>query len=220
MLKSLYPRVDWDAVHIVGCDMDGTLYDEADFISQVYRAITKLLVATGDAEAKAEILHTWMVQRWLEKGSSYPHIFYEAAYEAGTPREDVAKTVALCLELFRNYQPVLTLGPRVKTILDALCVNYPLFLVSDGSARLQQRKFDALELGRWFDAVNVGISGYYGPDFSKPSIRIINKIKILDKPYTPQQILFFGDRTVDAEFAANAGFQFVQVACMHPVNVS
>jgi phosphoglycolate phosphatase-like HAD superfamily hydrolase len=218
MLKSLYPRVDWDTVRIVGCDMDGTLYDEADFIAQVYRAIANLLAATGDA--KAEILHAWMVQRWLEKGSSYPHIFYEATTEAGTPREDVAKTVVLCLELFRNYQPVLTLGPRVKIILDALCVKYPLFLVSDGSARLQQRKFDALELGRWFDSVNVGISGYHGPEFSKPSIKIINKIKVLEKPCLPQQILFFGDRPVDAEFAANAGFQFVQVACMHPVNVS
>lgn len=218
MLKSLYPRVDWDAVRIVGCDMDGTLYDEADFIAQVYRAIANLLAETGNA--KAEILHAWMIQRWLEKGSSYPHIFYEATNEAGTPREDVAKTVDFCLELFRNYQPVLTLGPRAKTILDALCLNYPLFLVSDGSARLQQRKFDALGLGRWFDLDNVGISGYHGQEFCKPSIKIINKIKILGKPYLPSQILFFGDRAVDTEFAANAGFQFVQVACMHPVNMN
>jgi len=217
MLKFLYPRIDWDAVRIVGCDMDGTLYDEADFISQVYRDIANLLAATGHAEP--ESLHTWMVQRWLEKGSSYPHIFYEATTKAGTPREEITKTVDLCLEVFRNYKPVLTLAPRAKIILDALRLSYPLFLVSDGSARLQQRKFDALELGRWFDSVNVGISGYHGPEFCKPGIKIINKINILEKSCLPHQILFFGDRAVDAEFAANAGFQFVQVASMYPVNV-
>jgi putative hydrolase of the HAD superfamily len=197
--------------------MDGTLYDEADFISQVYCDIAKLLAETGYAEP--EILHTWMIKRWLEKGSSYPHIFYEATTQAGTPREEVAKTVDLCLELFRNFQPVLTLAPRIKTILDELHESYPLFLISDGSARLQQRKFDALELGRWFYSVNVGISGYHGPEFCKPSIKIINKINALKTPYLPHQILFFGDRAVDAEFAANAGFQFVQVASMHTVNV-
>jgi FMN phosphatase YigB (HAD superfamily) len=218
MLKYLYPRVDWETVRIAGCDMDGTLYDEADFISQVYSTIANMLSATDNA--KAEVLHSWMFERWLEKGSSYPHIFYEATIEAGIPREDVAKTVVLCLELFRNYQPVLTLSPRVKAILEALRARYPLFLISDGSARLQQRKFDALGLVHWFDSVNVGISGYHGPDFCKPSMKIINKISVLEAPSLPQQVLFFGDRAVDAEFAANAGFQFVQVACMHPINVS
>lgn len=218
MLKSLYPHIDWGVVRIVGCDMDGTLYDEADFISQVYRDIAELLVATD--YAKIEIIHTWMVQRWLEKGSSYPYIFYEAITKAGIPEREVEKTVDLCLELFRNYKPVLTLAPRVKTILDALSVSYSLFLVSDGSARLQQRKFEVLQLGRWFDSVNVGISGCYGPEFCKPSIKIINKIKVLETTCLPHQILFFGDRPVDVEFAANAGFQFVKVASMYPVNVS
>ena len=59
MLKSLFPRINWDAVRIVGFDMDGTLYDEADFISQVYCDIAKLLAETGHAEP--EILHTWMM---------------------------------------------------------------------------------------------------------------------------------------------------------------
>lgn len=218
MLKSLYPRVNWEVVRIVGFDMDGTLYDEADFIAQVYYPIAELLAATGYVES--EPLYTWMLKRWLEKGSSYPRIFYEAAAEARTPSEDVDRAVARCLELFRSYEPAITLAPRVKTILDALRVSYPLFLVSDGSARLQQRKFDSLGLSHWIDAVDVGISGYHGHEFCKPNTRIIEKIKVLETPYLPQQILFFGDRVVDAQFAASAGFQFVQVACMHPVNVT
>ncbi len=218
MLKSLYPQIDWDVVRIVGCDMDGTLYDEADFIAQVYHGIANLLAETS--HQKVEIIHAWMVQRWLQKGSSYPYIFYEAATRAGVSKREVEKKVDLCLEFFRNYQPVLALGSRVKTILDVLSVSYPLFLVSDGAATLQKRKFEALQLSRWFDLINVGISGSYGPEFCKPSIKIINKIGIFNKPYLPHQILFFGDRRVDAEFAANAGFQFLRVASMHPVNVS
>ncbi len=215
MLKSLYPQIDWDVVRIVGFDMDGTLYDEADFISQVYRDIAKLLASI--TYGKVEIIHAWMVRRWLEKGSSYPYIFSEAAAEAGIPESEVEKTVDLCLEIFRSYQPVLDLAPRVKSILDTLSVSYSLFLVSDGSAKLQQRKFDALKLSRWFDSMNVGISGHYGAEFCKPSTKIINEIRVLKTSCLPHQILFFGDRQVDAEFAVNAGFQFVKVASMYPV---
>ena len=215
MLKSLYPSVDWDVVRVAGCDMDGTLYDEAEFIFQVYGDIADQLATKGDVEP--EILHRWMFQRWLEKGSSYQHIFHEAAIEASIACDEIANTVSLCLELFRSYRPSLTLPSRTKLILAKLIESYPLFLVSDGSAKLQQRKFDALKLGRWFDPANVGISGYHGHEFCKPSLKITGKIGALNTPYMPHQIVYFGDRAVDAEFAANAGFQFVRVACMQMV---
>jgi len=218
MLKSLYPSIDWDDVRIVGCDMDGTLYDEADFISQAYRPIAKLLTMSG--HENADILHSWMFQRWLEKGSSYPHIFYEATSEAGVPKEKSTEMVEKCLDVFRTYRPELTLSHRVKTILDKLSMDYPLFLVTDGSVGLQQRKFDSLGLSRWFDYANVGISGYFGKEYCKPNLKVISHLQVLKKPYLPRQIVYFGDRVVDAEFAANAGFQFVQVANMHFVKLS
>lgn len=215
MLKSLYPHVDWSVVRIVGCDMDGTLYDEAEFISQVYGDIADLLASRGHVEPG--ILYGWMFQRWVEKGSSYQHIFHEAAVEASIPCDEIPDIVSCCLDLFRSYRPSLTLPSRTKVILANLIQSYTLFLVSDGSAELQQRKFDALKLSRWFDPANVGIAGYYGHEFCKPSLKIIDEIGVLSAPHIPHQIVYFGDRAVDAEFAANAGFQFARVACMHLV---
>src|SRR5882724_6423379 len=215
MLKSLYPHVEWDAVRIVGCDMDGTLYDEAEFIAQVYRPIADILARVRRAEPAR--LHAWLFQRWLEKGSSYRHIFSEAVANADIARDDADKAVARCVEVFRSHEPTLTLTPRVQAILDAMCTAYPMFLISDGSAALQKRKFESLGLARWFEEADVGISGCHGPEFNKPDTRILGRIKVLEAAHLPRQVMFFGDREVDAQFASNAGFQFVRVACMHPV---
>lgn len=215
MLKSLYPRVDWGSVRIVGCDMDGTLYDEADFIAQVYRPIADILASVARVDPKG--LYSWMFLRWLEKGSCYPKIFSEAIAGCGLSGNDADKVVARCLQVFRNHEPQLSLAPRVQAILDALQTEHPMFLISDGSAGLQKRKFESLGLAHWFAPSDVGISGCYGPEFCKPDTRILGKVKVLEAVCAPSQVLFFGDRGVDAQFASNAGFQFVHVACMHPI---
>lgn len=212
MLRSLYPRVDWDAVHIIGFDMDGTLYDEAEFIAQVYRPIAGVLAAaTGEDR---DTMYARLMRRWLEKGSSYNRIFGEALEGAGLAESVVRETVAKCLAEFRAFSPELGLPARVRTILDAVKEMFPLFLVSDGSAGLQQRKFDSLGLQRWFDPANIAISGRYGADYCKPGIRMVEQIALLRDRAAAAGVLFFGDRDIDAQFAATAGFQFVQVACM------
>ena len=43
MMKSLFNKINWDKISYVGFDMDGTLYDEYEFISEVYKEISKLL---------------------------------------------------------------------------------------------------------------------------------------------------------------------------------
>ena len=43
MLKYLYPQINWNNINYVGFDLDGTLYDEADFIAQAYIKISNYL---------------------------------------------------------------------------------------------------------------------------------------------------------------------------------
>lgn len=216
MLKSLYPQIDWDSVDVVGFDQDGTLYDEAEFIAQVYLPIAKILAA--ETRDEPEELYSWMLKRWLEKGSSYPRIFSEAIGGSGFRGEEVEGLVRQCLQIFRYYEPQLTLSARTRTILDALHSRYPLFMITDGSVELQKRKFASLGLSKWIKATDVAISGSYGTDFCKPSIKMLSNIRVLEGEYLPNRVVFFGDRQVDAQFAVNAGFQFVQVTSMHPVN--
>ena len=201
---------------IVGCDMDGTLYDEAEFIAQVYWPIAEMLAITARVEPKA--LYSWTFQRWFEKGSSYPNIFSEAIAGLGMNDNDASTVIRRSLQVFRGFQPELTLPSRVRATLDALQAEYRLFLITDSSAVLQKNKFDFLVLIQWFAWPNVGISGCYGSDFCKPSTRILRKIELLDGRCSPSQVVFFGDRQVNAQFAINAGFQFAHVACMHPIS--
>lgn len=212
MLKSLFPRVEWGRVRAVGFDMDGTLYDEAEFIAQVYQPIADIIArSTG---GRAEEIHGAMLRRWLEKGSSYPRIFDEALAAGGVTGAAAQEAVDQCLATFRGFSPSLTLAARVRTILDDAAGRYPLFLVSDGSAGLQQRKFAVLGLGQWFAPENTGFCAALGKGFDKPDVRILREIQVLRDRRAPGEVVFFGDREIDAGFAANAGFQFVLVRCM------
>jgi FMN phosphatase YigB (HAD superfamily) len=157
-----------------------------------------------------------MFRRWLQKGSSYPHIFDEALARAGVAGELAQGLLAECLAIFRGLRPSLTLPRRVQTILDVMRESYSLFLISDGAAALQRRKFDCLGLSRWFADDRVGFSGALEPRRDKPDVRVLASIGDFAAQLEPREVAFFGDRDVDAAFAANAGFQFVPVRCMYP----
>jgi FMN phosphatase YigB (HAD superfamily) len=218
MLKSLYPSVDWDRVRVVGFDLDGTLYDEAEFIAQVYRTIAAIIArSTG---RPAEPIHAVLLRRWLEKGSSYDRIFGEALAASGVLDPAAGQAIDECVAAFRGFTPTLTLPARVQAILDAMIEKYPLFLISDGSAGLQQRKFAALGLGRWFEPANVGFSATRETGFAKPDTRILGEIRALRQGSAPAEVVFFGDREVDARFAASAGFHFVRVQCMYALTAA
>jgi len=216
MLRSLFPQVKWDNVQIVGFDLDGTLYDEIEFIVQVYRPISRILANFCDTEP--EPLFNWMLLRWLEKGSSYNSLFSDVITNHGIDRNGAASVVSECVSVFRNYKPILKLPDRVSTILDLIKEQYECFLLTDGTASLQFAKIKALGLHRWFSSENIGISGVYGPDFAKPSLKMIEKISVLQRCACPLKVVYFGDRIIDKQFADATGFQFVHVNVLFPGN--
>ncbi|WP_445372570.1 HAD family hydrolase [Methylomonas sp. HW2-6] len=215
MLKSLYPSIDWQNVKAVGFDLDGTLYDEFDFIYQVYRPIAEKLSAVVGAEPADT--YSDLLRCWLDKGSSYNRIFSDVLAAAGIEQGNAERTIGECLELFRAFRPVLQLNHRVVSLLEFMAEYYPLFLVSDGSCALQRAKFDALGLGSWFRPENIAISGCLTCRSEKPAAVAVDHIAIFNGACDPSEVVFFGDRTVDRLFAEAAGFKFVGVKCMWPV---
>lgn len=209
MLKFLYPNIDWDCVTTVGFDLDGTLYDEFAFIQQVYEPIAAV-ISEACKGSRNEIYERLLIG-WLEKGSSYNRLFEDVMQQAGICDEQRADLVQLCLRLFRNFQPRLKLSERTTFMLDYLKKHYRLFLVTDGSAVLQQNKFESLGLDRWFRREDVGFTGHLGPAYYKPHVDILTSIKVLQEVRSPREVVYVGDRDVDRQFAGNAGFQFVQV---------
>lgn len=216
MLKSLFPQIEWSRIVHVGFDLDGTLYDEFDFIEQAYRPVARRISRlVGQTE---EAVHTNLLLRWLEKGSSYPHIFSEALETGGICTEHRTSIVQQCIGDFRGCEPTLALHPRIRLLLDGAFSAFDRFMVTDGGCAVQRRKIEALGLSRWFDTKNTAISGCLECGAAKPSPRMIDALECKDQLRShPERVVFFGDRATDRDFASEAGFHFVKVRHMQLV---
>jgi len=185
-------------IEYIGFDMDGTLYDEFEFISQVYKEISKI---TGYES------YQFMCNRWIEKGSSYNKIFDETYDMYGLDLEYTKEEfINKGLEIFRNFSPNISLSTRVKHLLTFYKQNYQIFLISDGNPLLQKKKFFSLGLENFFNDSDVVFTGSYSQDHYKPNTK---SIELLDIDTT--KTLFFGDRDIDEIFAKNVGLKFVKV---------
>ncbi|MDR1658501.1 MAG: HAD family hydrolase [Deltaproteobacteria bacterium] len=213
MPNCLFTQIDWDPVQAVGFDMDGTLYDEFDFIRQVYPAClehgAEFLISTKLEEAKKFILTLW-----LEKGSSYPHIFGESFDCFGRRPEDRETFIGRALDCFRSFRPQLRLPARSAFILNLCRERWPIFLVTDGRPLLQTAKFEALGLADFFPKERRSFTGSLPQGSAKPSPVAYEALNL---PYQGREVVFFGDRKPDFDFALNLGFQFVKVAVMQPL---
>lgn len=189
----------------MGFDLDGTLYDEFDFIDQAYTEIgTQCGALLRDRQ---QAIH-WMRERWIQKGSSYPRIFDEAFDHFGLDPDQKPRFVNAALQIFRSFNPSLRLPARSRQLLDSVARRYLLFLISDGGPLLQRRKFASLGLAHWFDEERCVFTGELGADAHKPSTAAMDRLSL---PCPPRQCVFFGDRDLDAGFANRAGMSFIKV---------
>lgn len=197
-MNYLFNDVNWSLVKNIGFDMDGTLYDEYQFIVQPYSQISGIL-NKGAFE--------FMCHKWLEKGSSYNKIFDEAFEKYGT-KNKMTKTefINKSLNIFRNFLPELSLSKRTESILEYCSTHYNIFLVSDGNPILQKNKFESLNLNKYFSNQKIIFTGNLLLGGEKPSIDSFNSLKIL-----ANETVFFGDRSIDEKYANNVGMQYQNV---------
>ena len=185
-------------------DLDGTLYDEYDFIRQAYRPVSRILSDGVNTEKMYETL----CEMWLNYGSS-ANIF-QMAYEKicnGTLSDDLRKK---CVNAFRNSEFELVLSQRVIDILEAL-KDKPMAIITDGDGVLQRRKYKALKLDQWIKEDYVFVSSDHGNGHYKPDPYMG---KLAKEKLNADRIVYFGDRQVDEDFAKNAGFEFRKVRNM------
>ncbi|MCR4633445.1 MAG: HAD family hydrolase [Erysipelotrichaceae bacterium] len=185
-------------------DLDGTLYDEYDFIRQAYRPVSEVLSSESDP---AKMYRT-LCRLWLIHGSS-ANIF-QLAYEEENDAVLSGEMLKRCIEAFRNARFELDLRQRTADLLD-LFGSYPKVIITDGNSQLQRKKIDALGLAKWFKEDDIFVSSDYGKQAYKPDPYMADLVK--EKLHT-KKILYFGDREIDEEFSKNAGFGFCHVKDM------
>ena len=207
-MKYLCNEVPWGNIRAVGFDMDGTLYDEFDFIYQAYNLIAKVF---SNMDYDANEIMKIMLLRWLEKGSSYPLIFSEIATKVGLESNLHEEKINEALLIFRNFMPTIFLSKRIELLLKELRKTHELFLVSDGSSLLQWNKIKALNLENYFKKQNIFISGDHGKGTEKPSLTSLHHLAIFNKNLKSNEVVFIGDRIIDENYAKKAGFYFVNI---------
>lgn len=193
-----------DGYEALAFDLDGTLYDEYDFIKQAYLPVSETMASKQDREKMYEML----CQLWLIHGSS-ANIF-QMAYEEFYSRLMDKQLLTDCVDSFRKAELSLQLNDRTSGILD-LCKDVPKVIITDGNSRLQRKKITALGLDRWFKEEDIFVSGDFGKDAYKPNPYMGDLAK---RRLKTDKILYFGDRKIDEEFAKNAGFAFRMVKNM------
>ena len=202
MKNVLFSNISWEKVKYIGFDMDGTLYDEYEFVIQPYKKISKLFF--NDKQ-----VFFFLSNRWLEKGSSYNKIFGEAYKNFNEKLKDSISEedfINQCLDIYRNFEPKLKLSQRTISLLDLFKLEDEIVLISDGNQNLQKKKFYALKLDNFFKMENVIFTGINPEKYSKPKT---NSLELL--PNIIENAVFFGDRIVDEQFAKNSNMQFQKV---------
>lgn len=206
MLKYLATNFKKSEIEAIGFDLDGTLYDEFEFISQLFLQLSQEIAAvTGMSPGP---IYTGFCSDWLIEGNSSS--FFQSFLKKTGFQGNIESAASMCVKAYRDFSPDLKLPSRMAFILEQLTAEgYPLFLISDGNSALQRRKIASLGLHRFFAPENIAITGDYGPEYRKPSVKIVPYMKLLSNIKEPGRVLFTGDRACDREFAVNAGFRFV-----------
>lgn len=207
MMKSFIYKLDeYDCVVF---DLDGTLYDEFDFIYQAYYEVSRYLAEILKIDVNC--LHCKMCNLWLENGSSAP-IFQLAIEECSRVNVDIG-LIKTCVELYRNAEFSLTIPSRTKYILDYLKKKHKkMIIVTDGNSSLQRRKIDRLGLNEWFDMKDIFVSGDFGKGCQKPNNYMATKFQ-----HNSKKIVYLGDRDIDEAFAKNANIDFIPIKVMNIV---
>ena len=158
----------------IGFDLDGTLYDEFDFIKEAYKSIS-LYVSDIVKHSQSDVYNI-ICSLWLKFGSSKKDLFQTFFKEFGFKPSD--KHINECLNFYRNTQPNLLLPARCRFLLNVINKeNQDIFIFTDGNKVLQRKKIEALKLDQWFKKEKVFVSGDYGREYQKPETNILNRLK-------------------------------------------
>ena len=167
---------------VVVFDMDETLYDERQFVEGGLRAVADAMEERWQIAAsmalrlmRAELAHNGRGR------------VFDVALEAFGRR--ARGDILHCLSVYRGHVPQLRLYPDARRALRRLS-QYSLYVVTDGTPRVQRAKARALGLYHLVDGVVA--TWHRGRRFGKPSPHAFHQIARREKA-TPHEIVYIAD---------------------------
>ena len=190
-------------IKVIVFDLDDTLFDELDYVRS---GLNHTAMALADrqgwdvADISRQLLASLKVSR--------SHIFDRVLEQQGAHSQAL---VDFCVTTYREHTPDIRLARKVNELLKILSLSYPLYIVTDGHAGVQNNKLSALGLSD-----NSAISRCYatyafGPEYAKPSPKCFQMIAE-SEGCQPSDIVYIADNP-DKDFVGIRphGFRTIRV---------
>jgi putative hydrolase of the HAD superfamily len=183
-------------------DLDDTLYSERDFVLSGFQAVASW--ASINLGINEETGYATLANLYYEGIRNNTFNQWLTIHEIDKP-----ELVAKLLDVYRQHAPKINPFPESIDLLTTLAESYQIGLVSDGYLAVQQRKFAALELGHFFDAVV--FSDELGRENWKPSTApfklVLERLNI-----APEVSVYIGDNPRKDFFGARQlGMYTIQI---------
>lgn len=144
-------------IRAVAFDMDDTLYPERAFVFSGYRAVSQAVEAELGFAIYDDLVALFQSGR---RGDLFTPVL---ARRLGAVEERYVKRL---VAVYRAHSPKIAPFPEADSVLKEIRERYRTALISDGIEEVQERKLDALDLRRHFEAVVM--TDAFGREFWKP----------------------------------------------------
>jgi putative hydrolase of the HAD superfamily len=151
---------DESGILAVVFDIDDTLYPERDFVRSGYHAIAEHL---RSQLSRDEPFEDWLWRRFLSGETARAFDDLDSHFQLSLSQPAIGELV----KVYRFHIPDITPFDGIEAVLKQLSGRVRLGIVSDGPARMQRNKLQALSLASYFDAVI--LTDELGPGAGKPS---------------------------------------------------
>ena len=143
-------------------DLDNTLYPETDFVRSGFSAVAEWLATRFAADSARSLGLMLDAMQRDGRGRVFDTTLTQLGLGARVP-------VELLLHVYRTHEPMISLAPEVRSMLERLrSEGVALGLVTDGASCVQHAKVAALGLGDLFEAIVC--TDDLGPGHGKPSL--------------------------------------------------
>ncbi len=191
-------------------DLDDTLYSERDFVLSGFRAVANWGTANlGISQAQGYETLFDLYQQGIRNNTFNQWLQIHQIPAVSSSEETQSEVVAKLLDIYRQHTPQIDPFAESIELLKILTQSYKIGLVSDGYLEVQQRKWAALGLDHFFDAVV--FSDSLGRENWKPSTApfelVLERLNV-----APEFSVYIGDNPRKDFFGARQlGMSTIQI---------
>jgi putative hydrolase of the HAD superfamily len=172
-------------------DLDGTLYDEIQFVLSGFREVSKHLCSRYNLNY-AEVYNVLV--------SDFEHGLRRKNFDILLEKMRLKGNVKELVKIYRAHIPDISLYEDAKEILPKLKGKYKLGIITEGYKKTQENKISVLGIKEYFDVIIIAYADgkAYGKLSTKPFKMALNRIAV-----KPEECIYVGNDPAKDFLGAN-----------------